>query len=31
MIQRSINYPIRMAALVILQVSALAAFVWMFH
>jgi hypothetical protein len=31
MIQRSTNYPIKMAALVICQVSVLAVLVWMFH
>jgi hypothetical protein len=31
MIQRSTNYPVKMAALVICHVSALAMLVWMFH
>jgi hypothetical protein len=31
MIQRSMNYPIKMAALVICQVSVLAMIVWIFH
>ena len=31
MIQRSTNYPIKMAALVICQVSVLAMIVWIFH
>jgi len=31
MIQRGTNYPIKMAALVICQVSVLAMIVWIFH
>jgi len=31
MIQKSINYPIKMAALVIGQISVLAVLVWMSH
>jgi len=31
MIQRSTNYPIKMVALVICQVSVLAMIVWIFH
>jgi hypothetical protein len=31
MTQQSTNYPIKMAALVICQLSVLAVFVWIFH